>query len=148
MRRRFLTGVVMMLLGSVTAVEAQSFMLRAELKGMSGETPMTVSLGCTHKEEKPLASGVCGEGVLELVVPASGPRMYVLATAKGYGGVSFMAAPGDEVRLVAEVSVDSVRGEVQYRFSAVKVTGSPLQDEYLAKVPDREELNQIGRAHV
>lgn len=136
----------MMLLGSVTAVEAQSFMLRAELKGMSGETPMTVSLGCTHKEEKPLASGVCGEGVLELVVPASGPRMYVLATAKGYGGVSFMAAPGDEVRLVAEVSVDSVRGEVQYRFSAVKVTGSPLQDEYLAKVPDREELNRMYEA--
>lgn len=121
------------------------YTITGQFSGLPDGTVLEMIPAGSHKEEKPVATATVKSGKFTFSGSVEGPRFYFVKVKDGgYGGFQLMVDNTDiNVTGKAETSKD---GEGR-NFTGVKVTGSPVHDEYLAKSAQRDRLEVLYNAY-
>ncbi len=132
--------------GANAIAQQTGFTIKGNISGLPEAAVVELSPSATHKNEKPVASAKLSGGQFILKGKTPGPRLYALTVAGSYGAIQLMV-DNREIKVSASSSVQK-RGETPvYNFSNVKVSGSPLHDQYLRRMAYRSGLDSAYEAY-
>lgn len=127
----------------VMAAKPPGFTINGIFKGLPDGTVLEFVPSGSHDDEKLLSEATVKDGKFTIKGSVSDPRLFRI-TAKGYfGGAQVMIdQTAKKVTLTAEVSLDERNGNKFMDVKDLKVTGSPVHQEYVKKANYREALNE------
>ena len=118
----------MMALFAIIA-NAQSYTVKATLHGLADGTVIEF-VPMSHDNEKPVATATLKGGQCTVTGQQNDPRLICMKVKDSYGMGKFMLDNSD-ITISADVKrVGTSQGLPIYDFANMKVTGSPLTDEY------------------
>lgn len=139
----FLSAITLIiLLSSFFLQESKPFKIEASLSGLEDGTVIELVPGGTHSRESAVATSELKMGKVVFTSTVESPRCFYIKVKNSYGAVSVMVEPGDQVTMSAKASKNDSNGSIYYEFGEIKISGSKLQEEYIAKIAPREELNR------
>lgn len=131
----------MMALFAIIA-NAQSYTLKVTLNGLPDGTVIEL-VPMSHDNEKPIATATLKGGLFTLTGQQNDPRLIRMKVKDSYGMGKFMLDNSD-ITITADVKQKGTsQGLPIYDFANMKVTGSPLTDEYRKMHSVRDQLNEI-----
>ena len=139
MRRQLLTA--MMTLFAIIA-NAQGYTVKATLNGLADGTVIEF-VPMSHDNEKPVATATLKGGLCTITGQQDDPRLICIRVKDSYGMGKFMLDNSD-ITITADVKQKGTsQGLPVYDFANMKVTGSPLTDEYRKMYSVRDQLDKI-----
>ena len=128
------TALALLSLVSGNAQNANESKVTATIKGIPDGTEMQAVLAATHRDEKPLATGVVKNGKISFTLPVTEARMIGIGTMGAPYTFTYMTKGGENVTvsLTAKNYGDSTTPS--YYGEDVKVSGSPMNEEYEQKI--------------
>ena len=135
----------MMALFAIIA-NAQSYTVKATLHGLADGTVIEF-VPMSHDNEKPVATATLKGGQCTVTGQQNDPRLICMKVKDSYGMGKFMLDNSD-ITISADVKrVGTSQGLPIYDFANMKVTGSPLTDEYRKMYSVRDELDKIYQSN-
>lgn len=135
----------MMALFAIIA-NAQSYTVKATLHGLPDGTVIEF-VPMSHDNEKPVATATLKGGQCTVTGQQNDPRLICMKVKDSYGMGKFMLDNSD-ITISADVKrVGTSQGLPIYDFANMKVTGSPLTDEYRKMYSVRDELDKIYQSN-
>ncbi len=139
----FLSSIsLIILLSSFFGQESKPFKIEALLSGLEDGTQIELVPGGTHSRESVVATSELKMGKVVFTSTVESPRCFYLKVKNSYGVLAVMVDSGDQVTVSAKASKKDSDGSIYYEFGEVKISGSKIQEEYIAKIASREELNR------
>ena len=128
------TALALLSLVSGNAQNINESIVTATIKGIPDGTEIQAVLAATHRDEKPLATGVVKNGKISFTLPVTEARMIGIGTMGAPYTFTYMTKGGENVTvsLTAKNYGDSTTPS--YYGEDVKVSGSPMNDEYEQKI--------------
>lgn len=120
-----------------------SFSIKGKVSGLADGTVLELVLGATHKDEKPEAEATVTNGVFVFTGKVETPRMYYIMVKGERGSVPVFVENGLQVSIQGKAVNHDDNGQKTVEFSDVRVTGSPIHDEYLRKMDFKVKLNEM-----
>ncbi len=135
MKKRILSmSLALLSLVSASAQKANESVVTATMKGIPDGTELQAKLAATHRDEKPLATGVVKNGKWTVTIPMTEARMIGVGPKDNPFTFTYMTKGGENVQ-VSLSAKDYGDGTNQgYYSDDVKVSGSAMNDEYTAKI--------------
>lgn len=135
----------MMALFAIIA-NAQSYTVKATLNGLPDGTIIEF-VPMSHDNEKPVATATVKGGQCSITGQQDDPRLICMRVKDSYGMGKFMLDNSD-ITITADVKQKGTsQGLPIYDFDNMKVTGSPLTDEYRKMYSVRDELDKIYQSN-
>ncbi len=135
----------MMTLFAIIA-NAQSYTVKATLNGLADGTVIEF-VPMSHDNEKPVATATVKGGQCSITGQQNDPRLICIRVKDSYGMGKFMLDNSD-ITITADVKQKGTsQGLPIYDFANMKVTGSPLTDEYSKMYSVRDELDKIYQSN-
>ena len=135
----------MMTLFAIIA-NAQSYTVKATLNGLADGTVIEF-VPMSHDNEKPVATATVKGGQCSITGQQNDPRLICIRVKDSYGMGKFMLDNSD-ITITADVKQKGTsQGLPIYDFANMKVTGSPLTDEYSKMYNVRDELDKIYQSN-
>ncbi len=115
--------------------------INVALTGIPDGTKMEAIMASTHKDEKPVASGVVKDGKLALTIPVTEMRHISVGPEGAPYLFNLMTQGGEEVAVTLEAEP---YGDNLYTAKNIDITGSKANDEYNAKLGSaKDNLNDL-----
>ena len=128
------TALALLSLVSASAQNANESVVTAIIKGIPDGTELQAKLAATHRDEKPLATGVVKNGKWTVTIPMTEARMIGVGPKDSPFTFTYMTKGGENVQ-VSLSAKDYGDGTNQgYYSDEVKVSGSAMNDEYTSKI--------------
>ena len=135
----------MMALFAIIA-NAQSYTVKATLHGLADGTVIEF-VPMSHDNEKPVATATLKGGQCTVTGQQNDPRLICMKVKDSYGMGKFMLDNSD-ITITADVKQKGTsQGLPVYDFANMKVTGSPLTDEYRKMYSVRDQLDKIYQSN-
>ena len=121
---------------------AQSYTVKATLNGLPDGTVIEL-VPMSHDNEKPIATATVKDGQIALTGQQNDPRLIWMRVKDSFGMGKFML-DNSNITISADVKQKGTsQGLPVYDFANMKVTGSPLTDEYNKMYSVRDDLDKI-----
>lgn len=121
---------------------AQSYTVKATLNGLPDGTVIEL-VSMSHDNEKPIATATVKDGQIALTGQQNDPRLIWMRVKDSFGMGKFML-DNSNITISADVKQKGTsQGLPVYDFANMKVTGSPLTDEYNKMYSVRDDLDKI-----
>ena len=131
-----------MLLASCSGEKNNGYTITGEIEGLPDSTVVLIQ-PLSHTSEEPLAETMVIDGKFEFSGTTDEPIASLLIVKGQYGSKHFILENSD-ITMSGNVSAaESGDGKTLYDFDGVTVAGSPLTNEYLAKMAPRHRLDSI-----
>ena len=143
MRKSFLVLLVGMILIVGACTPKDSFTIQGKITGLSDGTIMELVPGATHKQEKPVAEAIMTKGGFSFTGNVETPRLYYVMVQGMNGVIPVVVENGLQVCIHGKAEKRDYNGQMFVEFSDIKVTGSPVHDEFLQKIDFRTKLDQL-----
>ncbi len=135
MKKTILSAALALLsLISANAQNANESVMTATINGIPDGTEMQAVLAATHRDEKPLATGVVKNGKVSFTLPVSEARMIGVGPLGAPYTFTYMTKGGENVKISLTAKNYGDNTNPGYYGENVKVTGSPMNDEYEQKI--------------
>ena len=138
---------LLLFVGAGACAPKDSFVIEGQVEGLADGTVMTLKLGATHKDEKPLLEAVVSGGKFAFTYSVESPRLFNIGQQGAWGVLPVVVENGNRVKITGKVDYQGEGDQRMANFTEVKVTGSPLQEEYERKMAFREELGKQYEAY-
>lgn len=125
---------LLLFLGAGACAPKDSFVIEGQVEGLADGTVMTLTLGATHKDEKPLLEAVVSGGKFAFTYSVESPRLFNIGQQGAWGVLPVVVENGNRVKITGKVDYQGEGDQRMANFTEVKVTGSPLQEEYEGKM--------------
>ncbi len=145
MMTRIYAGIcaLLLFLGAGACAPKDSFVIEGQVEGLADGTVMTLTLGATHKDEKPLLEAVVSGGKFAFTYSVESPRLFNIGQQGAWGVLPVVVENGNRVKITGKVDYQGEGDRRMANFTEIKVTGSPLQEEYERKMAFKDELNRM-----
>lgn len=143
-----IAGTLLLLL-SITITKAakpSGYSIQGTFRGLVNGTVLELIPAGTHDEEKAVASTVITAGKFSFKGSLNEPRLFMITVKGHYGGCQVMVC-NTNISITAKASVDERNAAKFLALTDLKITGSPVHQEYLQKVAYREMLNKEHTAY-
>lgn len=149
MMTRIYAGIcaLLLFLGAGACAPKDSFVIEGQVEGLADGTVMTLKLGVTHKDEKPLLEAVVSGGKFAFTYSVESPRLFNIGQQGAWGVLPVVVENGNRVKITGKVDYQGEGDQRIANFTEVKVTGSPLQEEYEGKMAYKDELAKQYQAY-
>lgn len=127
-------SLALLSLVSANAQNANESVVTATMQGIPDGTEMQAILAATHRDEKPLATGVVKGGKLVLTVPVTEARFIGVGPKNAPFVFSYMTKGGENVKVSLTAKSYNDGTNMGYYGENVKVSGSSMNDEYEQKI--------------
>lgn len=127
-------ALALVCLTSVHAQNANESVINATLNGIPDGTEMEVTLGATHRNEKPIATGIVKDGKLSVTVPVTEARYIGIGPKDSYPTFYLMTQGGEKVTVALDAKPTNYGEHKGYESTNIKIEGSGMNDEYNAKI--------------
>ncbi len=127
-------SLALLFLVSANAQNANESVVTATMKGVPDGTELQAILSSTHRTEKPMATGVVKNGKISFTLPVSEPRMIGVGPKDAPFIFTYMTKGGENVKVSLTAKTYNDNANHGYYGENVKVTGSDMNDEYVAKI--------------
>ena len=122
-----------------------SFTIEGNIAGIPDGTVMTLTPGGTHQDEKTVAEATVAGGKFSFDYAVESPRMFYIGQQGAGGVLPVVVENGTRVKLAGTVAYTGEGTQKWADFSKVQVSGSPIHEEYLAKMSFKNELDELYR---
>lgn len=119
---------------AANAQNANESVINATLNGIPDGTEMEVTLAATHRDEKPIATGIVKNGKLTVTVPMTEARYIGIGPKDSYPTFYLMTQGGENVTVSLDAKPFNYGDNKGYDGMNVKVQGSAINDDYKAKI--------------
>lgn len=135
MKRRILSmSLALLSLVSASAQNANESVVTATMTGIPDGTELQARLAATHRDEKPLATGVVKNGKWTATLPVTEARMIGVGPKDSPFTFTYMTKGGENVKVSLSAKDYGDGTNHGYYSDDVKVSGSAMNDEYTAKI--------------
>ena len=136
-------GILALLLSAMITLAAKSpgYFIQGTFTGLANGTVIELIPSGTHDDEEAIASTAVKDSKFSFKGTVDGPRLFRV-TVKGYYGGCQVMVDNTNISITAEAGLAERYGSKFLDLSDLKVTGSPVHEEYLKKVAYRERLNE------
>jgi thiol-disulfide isomerase/thioredoxin len=141
MMKNLLIILVISLLFQATAYGQTGFVLTGKLEGLENGKKVTLTLGATHKAEKPMFEATVINGKFTFKGKLEGPRLFRLA-ADSTTDYENLFLENAVMKLTGKVTFSSREGKNRAEFSDVQLTGSKSHEYYTEKRKLRSSLDK------
>ena len=125
---------------------AQNYTVKATLNGLPDGTEIEL-VPMSHDNEKPIATAIVKGGQIALTGQQSDPRLIWMRVKNSYGVGKFML-DNSNITIAADVRQEGTsQGLPVYNFTNMKVSGSPLTDEYYKMYDVRNQLDEVYQSN-
>ena len=128
------TALALLSLVSGNAQNANESKVTATIKGIPDGTEMQAVLAATHRDEKPLATGMVKNGKISFSLPVTEARMIGIGTMGAPYTFTYMTKGGENVKVSLTAKNYGDNTNPSYYGEDVKVSGSPMNEEYEQKI--------------
>lgn len=128
-----------------TSQPVTSYTLAGNMEGIPDGVHVQL-LPVSHDSEKPVADTTVVDGRFVFKGVADEPLAVRLIVKDAYGSIPLMLENGN-ISMKGKVTSENFNGTVNYNFSQVSVTGSPLTDKYVKLLSTRDTLDSIYAAN-
>lgn len=128
------------------AVLQQGYRISGTFTGLQDGTILELVPAGTHDEEKAVASAHMKDGRFNFNGVLDGPRLFRIVAKRTYGGCQVMVY-NTKISITATGDLTTRNGNKFLDLKGLKITGSPVHEEYLKKVAYREMLNADHEAY-
>lgn len=130
----------------VLAAKPKGYIITGNFTGLANGTVLELIPSGTHDDEKSVATTAIQNGEFSFEGSVDGPRLFRI-TAKGYFGGCQVMIYNTKVTIQAKANLATRNGNQFLDLKELKVSGSPIHEEYLKKVAYREMLNNDHAAY-
>jgi len=142
----FVTAVLA-LVTTLSFQQTPGYTITGDIKGLPDGTGIELLPSATHKNEKPVAVTTVKGGKFVFTGAAGGPRLFFVKIAgDDYGGFQLMV-DNTAIHVSGVTKAFAENGRRNHEFTEIKVTGSKVHDEYLAKTSLRSRLDKLYTAY-
>lgn len=134
-------AVVLVMMASCTRQSVTGYTLTAAIDGIPDGSHVQL-FPVSHGHEKPVADTTVVDGKFIFKGVADEPLAVRLMVKDAYGSMPLMLENGS-ISVEGKVTSENLNGTVNYNFSQVSVTGSPLTDKYVKLLSTRDALDSI-----
>ena len=134
-------AVVLVMMASCTRQSVTGYTLTAAIDGIPDGSHVQL-FPVSHGHEKPVADTTVVDGKFIFKGVADEPLAVRLMVKNAYGSMPLMLENGS-ISVEGKVTSENLNGTVNYNFSQVSVTGSPLTDKYVKLLSTRVALDSI-----
>ena len=134
-------AVVLVMMASCTRQSVTGYTLTAAIDGIPDGSHVQL-FPVSHGHEKPVADTIVVDGKFIFKGVADEPLAVRLMVKDAYGSMPLMLENGS-ISVEGKVTSENLNGTVNYNFSQVSVTGSPLTDKYVKLLSTRDALDSI-----
>ncbi|SMC40188.1 TlpA disulfide reductase family protein [Pedobacter africanus] len=140
--------LVLLLLSILTnaAVLQQGYHISGIFTGLQDGTVLELIPAGTHDDEKAVANAVVKAGKFSFKGAVEGPRLFRISVKGNFGGCQLMVN-NTNISVTAKAALVEQNGAKFLDLKGLKITGSPVHEEYLKKVVYREMLNRDYEAY-
>lgn len=124
----------------------QGYSINGTFTGLANGTVLELIPSGTHDDEKAVASAVVKDNKFSFKGSVDGPRLFRIAAKGTYGGCQVMVY-NTNVSITAKAGVAERNNNKFLDLKDLKITGSPVHEEYLKKVAYRDMLNADHEAY-
>ena len=124
-----------------------SFTIEGNIAGIPDGTVMTLTPGGTHQDEKTVAEATVADGKFSFDYAVESPRMFYIGQQGAGGVLPVVVENGTRVKLAGTVAYTGEDAQKWADFSKVQVSGSPVHDEYLAKMSFKSDLDKLYKGN-
>lgn len=124
---------------------ANQYTINGQVEGLVDSTILILDL-VSHEAEKPLAEAMVMNGKFSFTDTIGEPRAVYLRVKNSYNGLPLMIEPGN-VKIEGTVYAHTSQDETRYDMKALKVSNSPLTDQYHSLLSVRDRLDSIYDAN-
>lgn len=143
MKKQLLTAALALF---AMVVNAQNYTVKATLNGLPDGTEIEL-VPMSHDNEKPIATAIVKGGQIALTGQQSDPRLIWMRVKNSYGVGKFML-DNSNITIAADVRQEGTsQGLPVYNFTNMKVSGSPLTDEYYKMYDVRNQLDEVYQSN-
>lgn len=143
MKKQLLTAALALF---AMVVNAQNYTVKATLNGLPDGTEIEL-VPMSHDNEKPIATAIVKGGQIALTGQQSDPRLIWMRVKNSYGVGKFML-DNSNITISADVKQEGTsQGLPVYNFTNMKVSGSPLTDEYYKMYDVRNQLDEVYQSN-
>ena len=135
------SAVVLVMMASCTRQSVTGYTLTAAIDGIPDGSHVQL-FPVSHGHEKPVADTTVVDGKFIFKGVADEPLAVRLMVKDAYGSMPLMLENGS-ISVEGKVTSENLNGTVNYNFSQVSVTGSPLTDKYVKLLSTRDALDSI-----
>lgn len=119
---------------AANAQNANESVINATLNGIPDGTEMEVTLAATHRDEKPIATGIVKNGKLTVTVPMTEARYIGIGQKDSYPTFYLMTQGGENVTVSLDAKPFNYGDNKGYDGTNIQIQGSAMNDEYKAKI--------------
>lgn len=143
-----IAGLFLLVLCTMMTMAAKppGYSIQGTFTGLQDGTILELVPSGTHDDEKAVASTVVKAGKFSFKGTVEGPRLFRISVKGNYGGCQVMVN-NTNISVTAKASLSDRNGAKFLNLTDLKVTGSPVHEEYLKKVAYREMLNNDYEAY-
>jgi thiol-disulfide isomerase/thioredoxin len=124
----------------------QVYSINGTFTGLANGTVLELIPSGTHDDEKVVASTMIKDSKFSFNDKVDGPRLFRIAVKGTYGGCQVMIY-NTRVSITAKADVAERNNNKFLDLKELKITGSPVHEEYLKKVAYRDMLNADHEAY-
>lgn len=130
-------------LATTACASKDSFTINGTIVGLADGTEICLVPGSTHKQEKPIATTTLSNGKFTFSGQVESPRMFYIRLKENSGIIQIMIENGVNATVIGKAETQNNNGLERTSFSDIKVSGSPIHEEFLQKMTFRKELEQM-----
>jgi len=145
-----ITGMLALLLCAMVtlAFRAPGYTITGTFMGLTDGTVLELVPSGSHDDEKAIGNATVKGGRFTFTGSVTEPRLFRIVAKGYYGGCQIMIdQKATNVIVNAKASLSERNGSKFLDLQDLKVSGSPIHEEYLQKVAYREQLNQEHMAY-
>ena len=120
-----------------------------KLKGLANGTRLDITPAGTYDPDvKPIQTTEVQKGKAVFTLDTQEPRGYRIAMADSYGGFILALGTDEKVTITADVSLSKATGNRPMAdFKKIVIKGSPTNDLYYARRPDRDAMDEAYKKY-
>lgn len=131
-----------------SAIGAPGYTITGTFTGLADGTVLELIPSGSHDDEKAIGNATVKAGRFAFSGSVAEPRLFRIAAKGYYGGCQIMIdQKATKVAVSAKASLAERNGNKFLELQDLKVSGSPIHEEYLQKVSYREKLNEEHTAY-
>lgn len=144
---KFAGTLVLLLCTMITlAAKPPGYVIQGNFSGLANGTVLELVPAGTHDDEKPVATTTLKDGKFTFSGSVKEPRLFRISAKDHFGGCQVMVN-NTKIAISATASIAKRYDNQFLDLKDLKITGSPIHEQYLKKISYRDELEKDYEAY-